>query len=319
MLKKQWCLRVHRTEGETVRRNLIAGDILDRSCRIRADGEYLLIPVTTMVSEAVCGEFECLPEKKELARFEHIGGIAIMQEDDPAAAKDILSMRPGIHTVLYAESAVTGPFRTKQFRVLAGEHTTATEYTEYGHRFFIDLSLAYFSARLSGERQRILSLMKPMERVVDMFAGVGPFAISLAEKASVVFAGDINPDAVLLMIRNISINRRENIIPILADAIHLPDIITGQADRIIMNLPLDTIPFLAAAFRLCRPGGMIHLYALVSAEDDCMPAILVFPVRSVQPRFVRSYAPDRFHVVYDITRGDEPVHDDPFTVRGTQK
>ncbi|MDD1724659.1 MAG: methyltransferase [Methanospirillum sp.] len=292
-----------------VRRHLIARDILDRSCRIRAEGEYLLIPVTRMVSEAVCGDFECLPEQKDLARFEHIGGIAIMQDDDPAGAADILSMRPGLHTVLYAESAVTGLFRTKQFRVLAGEDTTATEYIEYGRRFRIDLSVAYFSARLSGERQRILHLMNTGERVVDMFAGVGPFAITLAEKASVVFAGDINPDAVLLMTRNISLNRLRNVIPVLSDAIHLPDIIPGQAVRIIMNLPLDTIPFLAAAFRLCRPGGMIHLYALVSAEDECMNTIHAFPVRSVQPRFVRSYSPDRFHVVYDIIKGDDPVQD----------
>jgi tRNA G37 N-methylase Trm5 len=45
---------------------------------------------------------------------------------------------------------------------------------------------------------------------------------------------------------------------------------------------------------------MIHCYALVRAEDELIPLIQKYPVSSVQTRFVRSYSPDAFHVVYDI-------------------
>lgn len=309
MQKRCWCLRVHRSEGEQVRKKLLDEGLLDRTCRIRSEAENLYIPVTRFIEGAVDEDFMMASEKKDLPRFEQIGGIAVMQEDDPKGAADILTSKSSYHTVLYAESAVEGQFRTKKFKVLAGQNTTSTEYIEYGHYFSLDLSAAYFSARLSGERQRILQMMQEKERVVDMFAGVGPFAITLAEKASIVYAGDLNPDAVVLMSRNISRNRCTNIVPILADAIHLPEIIRGTVDRIIMNLPLHATPFLSAAFRMCREGGSIHLYALVSEENEYIDLLRQFPVHEIQTKFVRSYSPDRFHVVYDITRGDgESTH-----------
>ncbi len=128
--------------------------------------------------------------------------------------------------------------------------------------------------------------------------------VTLAKKASIVYAGDINPEAVILMVRNIARNRLTNVVPILSDAINLPDIIMHPADRIIMNLPLHSIPFLTAAFRMTRPGGTIHLYALVSREDEYIDTLRTFPAKNVEHRYVRSYSPDRFHVVYDIVRGD---------------
>jgi tRNA (guanine37-N1)-methyltransferase len=303
MQVKRWCLPVDKSAGEQTRKQLLEEGLLDRLCRIRSDGDNLLIPVIKYIEGAVCEEFSCIPSKTVLPRFEQVGGIAIMQEDDKIGAEAVLASKKTYHTVLFADSAVEGPFRTKKFRVLAGLDTTATEYTEYGRHFFIDLSLAYFSARLSGERQRILSMMNEGERVIDMFAGVGPFAIALAGKASVVYACDINPEAVILMVRNIAKNHLTNIVPILSDAMNLPVIITQPADRIIMNLPLHSIPFLEAAFSMTRPGGMIHLYALVSHEEEYVPVLRTFPLKKLEHRYVRSYSPDRFHVVYDIVRG----------------
>ena len=134
-----WCVRVHRSEGERKRKELIDGGLLHHLCRIRSDGDYLLIPVTRNVEGAEYLEFACMPEKKDLPRFEQVGGIAIMQEDDPAGASEILASKATYHTVLYAESAVEGAFRTRVYKVLAGRETTATEYIEYGHHFSIDL------------------------------------------------------------------------------------------------------------------------------------------------------------------------------------
>ena len=87
-----------------------------------------------------------------------------------------------------------------------------------------------------------------------MFAGVGPFAITLAPRASLMVAADLNPQAILLMIENIRKNRVANVIPVLADARRLEKILPWKFDRIIMNLPLAGTEFLPEAFRLCRPG-----------------------------------------------------------------
>jgi tRNA (guanine37-N1)-methyltransferase len=226
-----------------------------------------------------------------------------MPDRDPSAAGELLRSRPSLHTVLFPLSEVEGEYRTRRFEVLAGEPTTRTTCTEYGNRLVIDLSLAYFSARLSTERQRIAGLMEEDECVLDMFAGIGPFAIALARKAALVVAVDLNPRAVQLMEENIRLNRVRKVLPFLADASHIGAVLPWKFDRIIMNHPFGSLSFLPEAFRLCRPGGMIHCYVLEESEGEALPEIRKFPAREVHERVVRSYAPGRWHAVYDIVVG----------------
>ena len=136
-----------------------------------------------------------------------------------------------------------------------------------------------------------------------MFAGVGPFAIALGEKAFIVMAGDINPGAVLLMEENVRINHRHTVIPMLADALHLGNILpAGSFDRIIMNLPMSPVPFFATAVTLVRPGGTIHLYAMQESAGEYREMIEAYPCTIAEEREVRSYSPTQHHAVYDIVR-----------------
>jgi len=302
MEQEQWAIRVPRSRGEEMRRQLVLSGILDREKRPRVEGEFLLLPVTSAMEGAERAWFKQRDKIPDLPRHELIGGIAVMLERDPAAATALLSLRPSLHTVLFPKSDVEGEFRTRRFEVLAGTPVTRTICLEYGHRFEIDLSEAYFSARLATERQRIASLHQEGGRILDMFAGVGPFAITLAGKADRILAADINPGAVRLMVRNIRLNRAENILPVLADAIRIPSLVPWTFDRVIMNHPTGALPFLPTAFRLCAPGGTIHCYVLQSAEGEALPEILKFPLAEVAERYVRSYSPGRWHAVYDIVK-----------------
>ncbi|MDN7013240.1 methyltransferase [Methanoculleus sp. FWC-SCC3] len=300
MGEEQWCLAVPRREAEGRRRRLLEEGFLDRRFHPRPEGDAILFPVTEEIPGAVRCEFETVPERIELPRHELVGGIAIMQENDPAGAERLLASRPSLETVLFPETAVEGEYRTRRFSVLAGVPTTRTRVTEYGHSFDVDLSLAYFSARLSTERQRVLGAMEEGERVLDMFAGVGPFAITLAGKAGLVVAADLNPTAVHLLIENIALNRAGNVIPVLADAAHLPRLGFPPFDRVVMNLPLAAPEFLPAAAALCRDGGTIHLYALQEQEGEYLPLIREVTDGEVAERQVRTYSPGRWHAVYDI-------------------
>jgi tRNA (guanine37-N1)-methyltransferase len=302
---EQWCIRVPVQRGEELRRALIEEGVLDLSLKVRREGALLLLPVTEERKEAVRDDFEPLPERLVLPRHELVGGIAIMQDNDPAGAAKILASRPSLHTVLFAAGVVSGEHRTREFTVLAGLPTTRTDVIEYGHRFAVDLSTAYFSARLSSERQRILSQMGNHETVLDMFAGVGPFAITLADRAELVVASDINPHAVLLMLANLAQNRTKNVLPVLADAHRLPSEIPFRFDRIIMNLPLSGTAFLPDAFRLCKPGGTIHFYALVSKEGEHSRIISGLGGVAAGERIVRSYSPAEWHAVYEIVVGTQ--------------
>jgi tRNA (guanine37-N1)-methyltransferase len=302
---EQWCIRVPVQHGEELRRSLIADGVLDLSLKVRREGSILILPVTEWCEEAVRENFESQPERWVLPRHELVGGIAIMQDNDPAGAAKILASRPSIHTVLHAAGAVSGEYRTREFEVLAGNPTTRTDVIEYGHRFAVDLSTAYFSARLSTERQRILSRMGDNETVLDMFAGVGPFAITLAPRAAFVVASDINPYAILLMVANLARSRTKNILPFLADAHHLASEIPFRFDRIVMNLPLSGTAFLPDAFVLSKPGGVIHFYSLVSKEGEHRSAISELGGVVAGERVVRSYSPTEWHAGYDIIVGNK--------------
>ena len=301
---EQWGIRVPAQRGEEVRRELIGEGTLDFSLKVRREGSTLLLPVTEHRDSAERRDFEPQPGRQVLPRHELVGGIAIMQDCDPAGAVDLLASRPSLHTVLCAASEVSGEYRTRKFGVLAGIPTTRTDVIEYGHRFTVDLSTAYFSARLSSERQRILEQMGDHETVLDMFAGVGPFAITLAARAALIVAADINPQAIKLMLANLAQNRTKNVLPVLADAHRLPDIIPWQFDRIVMNLPLSGSAFLPDGFRLCKPGGIIHYYSLVSRDGEHNDCIHELGGEIVAERLVRSYSPGQWHAVYDVSVGE---------------
>jgi tRNA (guanine37-N1)-methyltransferase len=299
---EQWCLRVPVRKGEETRQALIREAVLDRTLRPRREGGAFLLPVLNWREAAGRCLFDPLPERLALPRHELIGGIAVMQDHDVAGAEKILASRPSLHTVLYATSEVEGEYRTRTFEVLAGTPTTRTDCIEFGHRYTIDLSAAYFSTRLSTERQRIASLVGHGEVVLDMFAGVGPYAIAVADCAELVVAADINPEAISLMLENIEQNHTRTVLPVLADIRNLPEVIPWQFDRIIMNLPVSGAEFLPLAFDLVRSNGIIHFYALVSQEGEHRQSISHLGGEVVSERYVRSYSPSQWHAVYDIIK-----------------
>jgi tRNA (guanine37-N1)-methyltransferase len=296
----RWGMRVPARQGEEMRQALIHEGALDASLRVVREGDELVLPLSEEREGAEWFEFEAHPGREPLPRHELVGGIAIMQDDDPEGAERLLASRPSLHTVVIAQGEVHGEYRTREFRVLAGDYTTRTQMTEHGHTFAVDLSGAYFSARLSTERQRILAQVQGGEAVLDMFAGVGPFAITLAEKGALVVASDINPKAIALMLENIVKNRTKNVLPVLADARHLDRILPWKFDRIVMNLPLAGTEFLPVAFRLCRPGGTIHFYSLVSREGEHTARIVELGGTVLLEHVVRSYSPGQWHAAYDV-------------------
>jgi len=300
MTAEQWGVRVPVKSGEGTRQALLREGALDCTLKVLRDGGDLIFPVNAEREDTGRFTFEEQPGREELPRHELVGGIAILQENDPAGAARILSARPSLHTVLFPTSEVTGEFRTRTYAVLAGNDTTRTEVVEHGHCFAVDLAGAYFSARLSTERQRIAEKMGRNELVLDMFAGVGPFAITLAPHAALVVAADLNPRAVALLMENIRNSRATNVLPLLFDARRLDAILPWKFDRIIMNLPLAGTEFLPEAFRLIRPGGTIHFYSLVSCEKEHIDRIRELGGAEVTERVVRSYSAEKWHAVYDI-------------------
>ena len=123
-----------------------------------------------------------------IAAFDQIGDIIIVRIPDSLFSKKkiigetLLSEVKIAKSVFYQASAVEGDFRTRNLEILAGEDNTETEYKEFGCKFLVDVENAFFSPRLSTERERIANLVQDEEIVTNMFAGVGMFSIMAAKK-----------------------------------------------------------------------------------------------------------------------------------------
>ena len=143
---EQWSVRVSKKKGEETRQQLIAKGLLDTGLKPFTGGNEIFFPVTSDIEGGLRASFEAHEKRlSPSARHDLIGGIAVLQDSDHSAAEELMASRPGIHTVLATTSDIQGEYRTREFEVLAGVPTTRTTVTEYGYRFTVDLSEAYFS------------------------------------------------------------------------------------------------------------------------------------------------------------------------------
>lgn len=314
-------IRVPKNRGEQARRELIELGVVDKNLKIKTENDDLLIPVLKHIEgyEMGIGDFEEVIIERSPAEilgfspaYEHIGDIAIIDRNQAQAQRvaQVLLKQNRIKTVLQAETSVTGEYRTRSVSILAGERRTETLYTENKCRYLLDLSKVYFTPRLSTERMRIADKIKDGDKVVDMFAGVGPFSILIAKKfpSTHVIAIEKNPDAVRYLKENVKLNRVKNVKIIDRDARDAVKEISG-ADHIIMNLPHSAIEFLDAAFGVLKNGGIIHFYA-ITHENDLFDGILKrieavaglsdLQIVPLDKRIVRPYAPYQFNICIDF-------------------
>jgi tRNA (guanine37-N1)-methyltransferase len=328
MPDKSLGLKVSRKSGEKIRKALVEMDTFDRTRKICSDESHVYLPVLVIdeKSAAMVGsiaEFElvqinflpeeCVPSPEDLLgfrpSFEVVGDIAMVEDNDAErVAAALMSTSKSIKTVIAPISDVEGEFRTRRFRHVAGEIRTVTLHKEHGLRYRVDLEGAYFTPRLGTERLRIASLVRPGDVVLDMFAGVGPFALLLAKKGADVIAMDKNPVAVKYLRENALLNKVNNIEILEGDASELALHYENRADRVIMNLPHSASEFLIPAMRAAKPEGIIHYYCI--APDDALyrdEALLRKAAEEIgaggevlYKEIVRSYAPHRSNVVIDF-------------------
>jgi len=252
--------------------------------------------------------------------IDFVGDIAIIEIPSNLEAyraiicEAILKANKNVRTVVAKAGVVSGTYRLREFQVIAGVNKTETIHKEHGSQYYVDIAKAYFSPRLSHEHNRVASLVKEGEVVVDLFAGVGSFPIQIAKKRKnvKVYAIDINPLAIEYLKKNIRLNRVEGkVTPILGDARQIVATkLAGTANRVIMNLPEKANEFIDTACRALKSsGGIIHFYSFINASDSLEDAQLRFIEtikqcgRNVEripcSRFVRATAPYEWQIVLD--------------------
>ncbi len=205
--------------------------------------------------------------------FDQIGSIAIleppreMEINEKEAAGEILANNKHIRSVYLKTGGRQGEYRVSRLKYIAGKKTTITTYRESDCAFELDIAKVYFSPRLAFERTRIANQVKTGEKVLALFAGVGPFPIVIAKKLkrkgenAEIIANELNPTAVKYLKRNIEINKANEMVQVQkGDAKKLLKEKKKGGDRIIMPLPHTAHKFLSQVIDAAARDCIVHYY-----------------------------------------------------------
>ncbi|MFX0184352.1 MAG: class I SAM-dependent methyltransferase family protein [Candidatus Hodarchaeota archaeon] len=224
------------------------------------------------IEEQLQKEFPTVNWDQITLKFDQIGNIAVLKLDPTntttifrkRAGSEILSRHSKLVAVLNKNEPVSGTKRVYPIEYLAGERIFQTWHQEYGVFIFVDLKRAYFNPRLTEEHHRVAMCVKSNEKILDMFTGVGSFALHCAKVTDCkVVAIDINPYAIFALQNSVNRNKLHGIIyPIIGDSRF---ILRKQHyfDRVIINLPQISRNFISYAAKLVKKGGILTFYQFI--------------------------------------------------------
>ena len=327
------CIRVPRSEAEKARRTVIDAGMLDLDYRIGSEDGFILIPVKGDVDGYETAEAELRPQERHItdyreavkgipdglrgslpSSFDIVGDIIIMKFPDELVPYEsnigeaLLEATPNIRAV-FSDGGVKGEFRIRELNRIAGKGDAVTIHKENGVRLKTDPSVVYFNPRLSGERARVASLVRPGEVVIDMFAGVAPFGCVICRnsRADRVYSIDLNPECLPFAEENARLNKIDNLFPMTGDS---TVIIKGlpPADRIVMNLPQMADAFLPDALAHIKPEGTVHMHMVLERDEveDYKKSITDrmaekgFAIRIESCIELKNYSPTKGVYVFDI-------------------
>ena len=210
-----------------------------------------------------------------------VGSVVLAKFTDcprPAEVGEaLLALHSEADTVL-SRGGVAGEHREPDVSVVAGEGDTETVHTEHGTRYALDLSRVMFAPGNKAERVRMGDAVSEDERVLDMFAGIGYFALPMARGGARVTAVEKNPEAFRFLAENAQLNGVSDHLDCLLGDCRDVD---SEADRVVMGYydalgggPVDDVEtadggpgYLDAALDNVVSGGLLHVHSAVPAAE----------------------------------------------------
>jgi tRNA (guanine37-N1)-methyltransferase len=337
-------LKVPKKEANRIRLILLEKSFLDHHWKIRRFEENVYLPLNQTpdpdflkelglkLENIVETDFEELkkrprniedylqgripPEKMEEFKksFDIMGDVVILEippelEEEKYLIGDAALKFTKRRSVYRKKSAIKGVVRTRELEHLAGEDVSETIHREHDSRIMLDVKKVYFSPRLATERKIVGDQVQDGEVIIDMFTGVGPFAINIARRSKLlnvkIHAIDINPPAIDYLQENILLNKVQGKInPLLGDVAEVLKDLDVKADRIIMNLPGTACEFLSVAVDHLKPGGILHYYQFSRDFDNPIEKVkdAAYPrqIEVLGKRKVKSRSPGVWHVGIDV-------------------
>ncbi len=261
---------------------------------------------------AVCGLLPPAWAPDVPRRYERVGDVVLLRFPPDLEADRRRGIAGAYATVLKAKAVVAdrgvhGPWREPDVELVFGGDTE-TVHVEDGVRFRLDAAKVMFSSGNVAERIRMGRIGRPGETVVDLFAGIGYFALPIAvhARAARVVACEVNPVAFRYLEENVRLNRAWAVEPRLGDCRQVAP--EGVADRIVMG-SLDGESYLDVAMRAARSGCVLHYHESTPIEEvpqgpwsrvESAAKRGGFRAELLAVQRIKSYAPRIRHVVPDV-------------------
>lgn len=236
---------------------------------------------------------------------------------------------------------IDSTYRNFALEVLASKDespTTVVTTTESELRFSFDFAKVYWNPRLSAERDRInKKLLHGADVLYDVFAGVGPFALSAARYRKVrVLANDLNPHSYESLCSNVVANKLSDRVScsnldgrafirelVRADLLNVMKNFDGtelnRRYHVVMNLPDSAVDFLDAFDGLLVPtkgeeeateekGNKyripflnIHCYCFVKGIDEPAEA-KEYVIKLASTKLGHPIPPEEVEEVYNVRK-----------------
>lgn len=294
-------VKVLKKDAQEVKKDLIKKKILSRDYYSEKDEKYIYFPVVK--GGVVEKKGRKVPKVEiDIGSFDTIGDVVIVADDvSDKICKELLKRRE-IKVVLRKRGIHYGEFRTQDLEVVCGENRKEAVYKENGVQLKLDVEKCYFSPRLGTERMRVAKLVKPGEKVLVLFSGVGPYCAVLAKHtdASKIVGVEKNPVAHDYAVQNCKKFKPVELVNLDAKDFKCKE----KFDRVLMPLPKSAEDFLDVAIKAVKKGGVIHFYDFLHEKD--FPEKSLAKIRKVGKFELLNavkcghYAPGSFRVCIDF-------------------
>ena len=244
-------------------------------------------------------------------KWERLGDVLVLRlseaaQEHGAAIGSAFAETFDAQTVVEDVSGIHGVFRTPEIRILWGRGMEVV-HLEGGVRYTFDVAKVMFSSGNLPERTSIASKVPDRAVVVDLFAGIGYFALPIAIHArpARIYACELNPVAFHYLLENLRINRAPNVMPLFGDCRTTAP--RGEADIVLMG-HFSARDYLDVGLECLRGAGLIVYHELCPKEQ--FPEAPIgrltsaartqwYDVEAVRSRILKSYAPGIVHAVLE--------------------
>lgn len=244
-----------------------------------------------------------LPERCNRAPrgYQRLGDLVLFHGDRPERAAVLDAVRRCRPRGVLWIRGHEGVERVPRVEVVFGEAGEVV-HRESGLCYRLDPTQVMFSQGNREEKGRLSRLVRPGERVADLFAGIGYFTLGLARAGASIHAMEINPVAHGYLCQNVAENGlADRVQPECGDCRKL---LSGMYDRLVLG-HFDAPRFLEDALAHARPGSRLHVHAIEVCAGALAPELtrraeaVGLPLTS-SVRVIKKYAPGRLHTVHDL-------------------